>query len=293
MGTIQKGESPLALKIEKSKTIGFCFGVRRAVNTLEKAARQRGEIETLGDLVHNRQVLERLTRLGVKVISNPSEVKGDTIVISSHGVGPKVLKEFKDGDIKIIDTTCSFVKRAQTAAHKLAESGFYTIIYGDAGHAEVKGILGWAGGRGLATLDESVVSSMDELPRRIGILSQTTQKSNHFNAFTKAVIDVALVKDSELRIIDTICHDIRQRQADALELAGRVDTVIIIGGYKSANTKHLVELCSTVTDTFQVESAAEIEQSWLKGKKSVGIVAGASTDDSAIDGVLERLNHIA
>jgi 4-hydroxy-3-methylbut-2-enyl diphosphate reductase len=215
------------------------------------------------------------------------------VVISSHGVGPKVLKEFRDRDIKIIDTTCSFVKRAQTAARKLAESGFYTIVYGDAGHAEVKGILGWAGGRGLATLDESVISRMDKLPRRIGILSQTTQKPDYFNHFVKAVIDAALVKDSELRIIDTICHDIRQRQADALELAGRVDMVIIIGGHNSANTKHLVELCSTVTDTFLVESAAEIELSWLDGKQSVGIVAGASTDDQAIDEVYSRLKHMA
>jgi len=288
-----KGDSLLALKIEKSKTIGFCFGVRRAVDTLEKVARQRGEIETLGDLVHNRQVMESLTSLGVKVVGSPSDVRGDTVVISSHGVGPKVLKEFRNRGIKIIDTTCSFVKRAQTAARKLAESGFYTIVYGDAGHAEVKGILGWAGGRGLATLDESVISGINELPRRIGILSQTTQKPNHFNAFVKVVIDAALVKDSELRVIDTICHDIRQRQADALELAGRVDMIIIIGGHKSANTKHLVELCSTVTETFLVESADEINPSWLEGKKSVGIAAGASTDDSAIDGVLKRLDHLS
>ncbi len=292
MATMPKGDSRLVLRIEKSNTIGFCFGVRRAVDILEKVARQRGEIETLGDLVHNRQVLERLASLGVKVVGSPAEVKGDTVVISSHGVGPEILKEFEDRSIKIVDTTCSFVKRAQTTARKLSDSGFYTIVYGDEGHAEVRGILGWAGGRGLATLDESVISEMDELPRRIGILSQTTQKPNNFNDFTKAVIDAALVKDSELRIIDTICHDIRQRQADALELAGRVDTVIIIGGHKSANTKHLVELCSTVTDTFQVESAAEIEPSWLKGKKSVGIAAGASTDNSAINEVLERLNHI-
>jgi 4-hydroxy-3-methylbut-2-enyl diphosphate reductase len=282
----------LGLRIEKAETIGFCFGVRRAIDTLEQIVREKGGIETLGDLVHNRQVLKRLSGRGVSVVNSIEEIKGDTIIISAHGVGPQVIEELIDRNIKIIDTTCSFVKRAQNAASKLAEKGFYTIVYGDAAHSEVKGILGWAGGFGMATQDAETVITKDDLPLKLGLLSQTTQKPASFNNFAKDIIDSAMVKDSELRLIDTVCHDIRKRQADVLALAKRVDMVFVIGGNNSANTRHLLELCSTVKETRQVERPQEIKAQWLKGKKSVGIAAGASTDADSIEAVIKRLKEL-
>jgi 4-hydroxy-3-methylbut-2-enyl diphosphate reductase len=283
----------MSLKIERATSTGFCFGVERAVAMLEEATRSRGGLETLGAVVHNRQVLRRLESLGVCVVGSVAEVEGDTVAISSHGVGPLVIKEIRQRGINIIDTTCPFVKRAQVAARRLTEAGFYTVIYGDASHPEVKGILGWAGGKGKATLANAFLREGDELPRHLGVLSQTTQIPANFAHFVRNVIDVALVKDSELRIIDTLCHDIRKRQESALKLAGEVDLVLVVGGHNSANTRHLVELCSQITDTCLVETATEIEPSWLEGRRRVGITTGASTDEQAIDEVLARLKAIA
>ena len=282
----------MALKIEKAAGIGFCFGVRRAIDILERVAREHGGVETLGAVVHNRPVLDRLSDIGVRVVKSVDDIRGDTVVISSHGVTPEIEKEIRARHIGIVNTTCPFVHRAQVAARRLAESGFFVVVYGDAGHAEVKGILGWAGGKGIATLDEKFVASLDHLPRRLGVLSQTTKIPAHFTEFAKKLIDCAFGKDSELRIIDTICHDIRQRQAVALELANRVGLMLVIGGRNSANTNQLAELCSMVTRTYLVETADEIQLSWFQGQDHIGITAGASTDERTIDEVVTRLEEI-
>lgn len=283
----------MALKIEKAAGIGFCLGVRRAVDILERVARERGGVETLGAAVHNKQVLRRLANIGVRVVGGVDDIQGDTVAISSHGVSPQVEEEIRARHIDIIDTTCPFVKRAQVAALRLAESGFYTIVYGDADHPEVRGILGWARGNGVATLDAGVIARLNPLPRCLGVLSQTTQIPARFAEFVKKLIDSTLVKDSELRIIDTICHDIRQRQAAALKLASGADLVFVIGGYTSANTKHLAQLCSTVTETYLVETADEIQPSWLQGRCHIGVTAGASTDEQTINEVFTKLGALA
>jgi len=280
-------------RIERAARTGFCFGVRRAINQLERVAAERGGVETLGAVVHNQQVLQRLADIGVRVVRSVANIKGDCVVTSSHGVGPDVEEAIRARDIAVISTTCPFVRRAQVAARRLAESGFFVIVYGDAQHPEVTGILGWAKGQGLATLDEGPIAALTTLPRRIGILSQTTQVPGYFVEFTKKVIDIALVKDAEIRIIDTICHDIRQRQAAALELAHRADLMLVVGGRSSANTNRLAELCARVTETYHIETAAEIEPGWLRGKQLVGVTAGASTDERTVDEVMKRLAGLA
>jgi len=275
--------------VEKADKIGFCFGVKRAVDTLEKLARERGGIETLGAVVHNRQVLQRLAEIGVRVARNVDDIRGDIVATSSHGVGPQLEEELRARNIEIINTTCPFVKRAQVAARRLAESGFFVIIYGDADHPEVKGILGWTRGKGVATLNEKFMGTFDRIPRRLGILSQTTQVPAHFTAFIKNLVDTAFTRDTEMRVIDTICHDIRERQAAALKLADKVDMILVVGGHQSANTNRLAELCSEVTETHLIETAEEIQPSWLQGKSHIGITAGASTDEQTVDKILTAL----
>ena len=281
------------MKIEKAGKTGFCFGVRRAIDILEKVARERDGVETLGAVVHNQQVLQSLSEIGVRTVRNLDDIKGDVVATSSHGISPQVEEEIRTRHIDIINTTCPFVRRAQVAARRLAESGFYVIIYGDADHPEVRGILGWAMGKGIAIPDEKFIATLDRLPRRLGILSQTTQVPAHFTGFAKNVIGAALAKDSEIRIIDTICHDIRQRQAAALELAGKVELMLVIGGRSSANTNRLAELCSTVAKTYLVETAEEIKSAWLKGKKSIGVTAGASTAEQTVTEALTKLRTMS
>jgi len=279
--------------IEKSSEIGFCFGVRRAIDIVERVAHEHGRVETLGALVHNQQVLQRLAGIGVSVIKGLDDIQGDTVVISAHGANPQLEEELQARHIKVIDTTCPFVRRAQVVARRLAKSGFFVIIYGDANHSEVKGVLGWAGGRGMATLDEKLIAKLDPLPRRLGVLSQTTQIPAHFTEFVKKLIDSAFAGDSELRVTDTICHDTRKRQAAALELANRMDLMLVIGGHNSANTNHLAELCSTATKTHLIETAEEIQPSWFRGKHNIGITSGASTAEHTMNEALKKLEALA
>jgi len=277
------------MRIEKADKIGFCFGVRRAINILEKVAKERGGVETLGAVVHNQQVLQRLAKIGVRVVKDVDDIQGNTIATSSHGISPKLEEEIRARHIDIISATCPFVHRAQIVARRLADSGFFVVIYGDADHPEVKGILGWAKGNGIATLDEKFLAALDHLPRRLGVLSQTTQVPAHFTRFVKKLIDSAFTRDSELRIIDTICHDIRERQAAALKLANRVDLMLVIGGRNSANTNRLAELCSTVTKTYLIETPEDIESSWFRDQHHIGITAGASTAEETVNEVLMKL----
>jgi 4-hydroxy-3-methylbut-2-enyl diphosphate reductase len=277
------------MRIEKAGEIGFCFGVKRAINILENIARERGGVETLGPVVHNQQVLQRLANIGVRVAKDVNDIQSDTVVVSAHGISTQLEKEIQARHIEIIDTTCPFVRRLQLAARKLADSGFFVIIYGDSNHVEVKATLGWANNQGTAALEAKSITKLNHLPLRIGILSQTTRIPAHFNEFVKNIIDFALTRDSELRVIDTICHDIRKRQAVALELANRVDLMFVIGDRNSANTNRLAELCSTATKTYLVETAADIQPSWLEGRPCIGITAGASTSEQTIDEVIAKL----
>ena len=283
----------MAFRVEKAAGAGFCFGVRRAIDILEKVARERGQVETLGAVVHNQQVLQRLADIGVRVANRVDEIQGDSVAIGAHGVSPQLEDEIRARYTNIINTTCPFVHRAQIAARRLVRAGFFVIIYGDARHPEVRGILGWANGKGLATLDENFMATFEHLPRRLGVLSQTTQIPVRFTEFVKKIVDSALAKDAELRIIDTICHDIRERQRAALELANRVDLMLVIGSHSSANTNHLAELCATATKTCLVQTAEEIQSSWLEGHHHIGVTSGASTADETINEVLTKLKAMA
>ena len=281
------------MRIEKAGEIGFCFGVKRAINILENVAREQGSVETLGPVVHNQQVLQRLTELGVRIAKDANDIQGTTVAISAHGVSPELEQEIRARHIDVINTTCPFVHRAQVAARRLARAGFFVIVYGNADHPEVKGILGWANDKGMATLNEKFIASFDSLPHRLGVLSQTTQVPTHFIEFVKNLIDLAFARDSELRVIDTICHDIRKRQEAALKLAKSVDLMLVIGGHNSANSNRLAGLCSVVTKTYLVETAAEIQPSWLQGLSYIGVTAGASTGAQAIDEVMTKLEALA
>jgi 4-hydroxy-3-methylbut-2-enyl diphosphate reductase len=281
-----------APQIEKAARTGFCFGVRQAINILEKVARERGGVVTLGAVVHNQQVLQKLAEIGVKVVNNIEEIEGDTVVTSSHGVSPDLEDKIRARHNEVISTTCPNVHRAQAAAKKLAESNFFVIVYGDTDHPEVKGILGWAKGKGMATTDEQAVAALEPLPRRLGILSQTTQVPAHFREFVKKIIDLTLTKNSEIHVIDTICHDLRERQAAALKLAKRADLMLVVGGRSSANTNRIAELCAQVTETHLIETAADIKSGWLKGKKHIGVTSGASTAEDTVDEVMKKLKEM-
>ena len=283
------------IDILTASDMGFCFGVRRAVEMTEKAAAELGQISSLGSIVHNQQVVDRLHRLGITVVSSPDEADGRPIAITSHGVAPQVLREIERLGLPIIDTTCPMVTRSQQWAKRLSADGFAVIIFGDPEHREVRGVLGWAAGKGIAFPDEaSLDRAIDKLPSRLAVLSQTTQTESRFASFVGHLLQHRLQQIKELRVINTLCNATTSQQAAAQELARQVDLVIVVGGRESANTRHLAEVAREEgVETHQIESAAEIEAEWLEGRQRVGVTAGASTPDEAIDAVVARLRELA
>jgi len=278
------------MEIERASEMGFCFGVRRAIELVEKAAGERGPLQTLGALVHNRQVVDRLELCGVSVAASLDELQGNIVAIASHGVGPEGMEQVRIRGFEVIDATCPFVRKAQVVAKRLGKAGFWVLVFGDAAHPEVRGVLGWAGENASASLE---VPRLDKLPRRLGILCQTTQNQERFAEFVAGVISHKSAKFTELRIFNTICDATSKHQVAALALAGRVDLMFVVGGQDSANTKRLARICAdTGVTTYHIEAAAEVDPRWLRGHYRVGVTAGASTPDEVIDEVVQALEEV-
>jgi 4-hydroxy-3-methylbut-2-en-1-yl diphosphate reductase len=281
------------IRVEKAKETGFCFGVRRALKILEEANEKYGEMETLGPVVHNQRVVDDLSQLGVKVVTSPDQISGNIAVIPSHGMPPQVAEELKARGLRVIDTTCPNVRKAQKAAKELAAAGFFVVAFGDPNHPEVKGILGWAGGKGIAIPNSQAISELGQLPRRLGLLSQTTRNPNQFAQFISSFVIWSLPLVQELRIVNTLCNITKKRQAEAVNLARKVDVMIVVGGRNSANARCLAEVCSsTGTETHHIEKAEEIERGWLRGKTSVGVTTGTSIPDQVTNEVMLKLNQL-
>ncbi len=281
------------MKVEKAKEMGFCVGVRLTLDQLRKALHQHSTLESLGEVVHNRRVVEDMARQGVKVVDSLEQARGKVVAITAHGVGPQIEQEIEARGLTKVDTTCPFVRQAHKAAKELARAGFTVLIFGDASHPEVKGVLGWAGEKGIAAQLEQVPHLWRKPPRRLGVLSQTTQNPEQYALFLKSLVDNCLGSIAELRIINTICPATRKRQAAALELAGKADLMIVIGDRSSANTRYLAKSCaSSGVETHLIDGAEEIDPAWLKGKRHLGITAGASTPDSTIEEVLLKLQSL-
>jgi 4-hydroxy-3-methylbut-2-enyl diphosphate reductase len=274
--------------------MGFCFGVRRAVEMMQEEARTGLPIASLGSVVHNPQVVGRLREQGVDVVKALDDIGSRRVAITAHGVGPTVLEQAETLGLEVVDTTCPIVTRAQQWAKRLLESGFAVIVFGDPDHKEVRGILGWARGKAITLRDESEIDTLpDDLPSKIGVLAQTTHTEARFASFVNRLLQQRMHRISELRVINTLCNATTGQQAAALELAQQVDAMVVVGGRESANTRHLAEICvGEGLPTHHIESATEIDPSWFSEDMTVGVTAGASTPDFVIDEVVARLERL-
>jgi 4-hydroxy-3-methylbut-2-enyl diphosphate reductase len=269
---------------------GFCEGVERAYQIALEQTEAGQLVFMLGNIVHNAQVVSKFTRAGAKIIKNLSEIPPNSIgilIISAHGVPPEVYQEVKGKGLRVVDTTCPWVKKAQKIAKELAEEGRYVIIVGDTGHPEVKGLVGWSGGKAVVVENPSDPQKLKLSPdARVGILAQTTQAEEHF----RKIVDAVKHKVKDVKEYDTICGATAKRQAAAVNLARKVNLMLVIGDPMSANTKRLTELCAaTGVETHQIQTAAELQSSWLNQKEKVGITAGASTPEWIIKDVTSFL----
>lgn len=274
------------MEIIKVKNAGFCFGVKRAIDlALETVKKEKNHVYTLGPLIHNPQVCERLKKQGIIEAKDLSEIKSGIIILRSHGVPPKLYEEISQAGFKIVDAVCPNVKKVQQLAHELKEEGYEVIVVGEKNHPEVRSIIGTVEGHTIVVEGPQEVKKI-KLNRKIGVIAQTTQTIDNF----KKVIEILLDKTKELKINNTICKIVENIQKNSLIVAKQVDLMLVVGGKNSANTTRLFQICQAKTEyAYHIETAEEIEQNWLKGVKKIGITGGTSTAPWIIEQVVERL----
>jgi len=275
------------MKVVVARHAGICYGVERALKMAAEAATTTDRVATLGPLIHNPQAVAALQERGVGVASSLDEIEQGTVVIRSHGVDPAVIEQAEQKGLAVVDATCPFVRAAHTCAAELAASGYAVVIVGESDHPEVEGILAHAGGE--AVIVERAADLPARLPRRIGVVVQTTQQLDTL----RDVVDDLLPRTAELRVCNTICSATAKRQTAAAELAEEVDVIVVVGGHNSGNTTRLTEICRARNPrTHHVETAAELDPAWFKGASVVGVSAGASTPDEQIQGVISAIESI-
>ncbi len=272
---------------------GFCFGVKRAVNmAFEASCGDHGPVHTLGPLIHNPQVVERLDGKGVRAVSALEEIDRGMVILRSHGVSsPQVIEEAKARGLHVVDATCPFVTNAQRYAKQLVEEGYSVVMVGNRHHPEAQSILGHAGANILVTENfEEIRQMLNRFPKkRLGILSQTTQTFAKFSEIVSKALEICI----EVKVFNTICYATEENQTETMAMADRTDAMVVVGGRNSANTTHLADICrERGIPTYHIEAVSEILPEMFVGVQRVGVTAGASTPDWIISEVVERLRQM-
>lgn len=305
------------VQIIRASEMGFCMGVRRAVQIMEGEATPDRPVYSVGEIVHNPHVVRGLERSGVIQLPGPDDIDGDVgaatadrvrqgrVAITAHGVGEKVVRQLESTGLEIIDTTCPIVTRAQRYGQKFVRDGWHVLIFGDPGHKEVRGIMGWTidkTGQSHATIVPG--ATYDELkrlvdefpggfPNKIGVMAQTTHKMEDFAKFVANLMLLQRDRNFEFHVVNTLCHATTGQQEAAAALAATVDVMVVVGGRKSANTRHLKEVCEEQgTRAYHIEGPGELQREWFEGLNRIGLSAGASTPDYSIDEVEARIREL-
>ena len=281
------------MHVIRAKHGGFCMGVALALNKLDAIVDSHpGPIATMGEIIHNPQVIEDYAHKGVRCLKNTEEAQeGMAVLIRAHGVPRDMEADLRRRCSHVEDATCPRVKRAQLAIAKTTASGRELLLYGEASHPEVRGLISYAAGA------SHIFSSLEELEnvlmhcslqgRSVVLAAQTTQDRLIFDKMHQRLAECF---GSSLTVLDTICDATRERQKEAVDLAGRVQAMVVVGGRSSGNTRRLAELATTRgVPTVLVETADELDPAQFQKYDTVGLTAGASTPKSIIDEVEDRL----
>lgn len=276
-----------SLEVILADYLGFCYGVKRAIKIARENAAPDGSACTLGPIIHNPQMVERLKDEGIGTIDCLDDLKRGKVIIRSHGVGPETYEKAEAMGLECVDATCPHVKKAQLSAKELAEEGRFVVIVGEKEHPEVHSIVQWAGGN-VAVIETVAEAASVPNASRLGIISQTTFSGERFREIVSALLD----KSRDIRVMRTICTATDQRQRAARELASKVDVMLVIGGKNSANTTRLAQLCAKICRTYHIETAEELRPAWFDNIEKIGITAGASTPDWIIKEVYKKCQRI-
>ena len=276
------------MQVKLAKTAGFCFGVKRAVETVyEQVKEHQGEtIYTFGPIIHNAEVVKDLEAKGVKVLHTVEELRdldGGIVIIRSHGVSKDVYDILEERGVICVDATCPFVKKIHRIVQEESENGKEIVIIGDATHPEVKGIMGWAkNGAYVVKTEEDAQNLIFPDNSQICVVSQTTFNYNKF----KYLVEILSKKSYDINVLNTICSATKERQTEAESIAKEVDAMIVIGDKHSSNTQKLFEICKKACDnTYYIQTLDDLNENQLKSVKTVGITAGASTPNNIIEEV--------
>src|SRR5690606_37387661 len=267
-------------KIVVAETLGYCWGVRRAVDIIQDAADSEHPVAPIGDIIHNPQVVQRLRSQGVEGATSVEEAKSrgfKRVAITAHGMGPHLAVQAEQNGMELIDTTCPLVTKVQRLGQKLVRQGYFLVVYGDSFHPEVRGVLAWA-----ETSRAVAAKHIEDLPwnaprgstdpdakvppRKVAVVSQTTKNVDEFMEFVTQLTSMVARDGGEIRVCNTICEPTSERQNALRRLAGEVDLILAIGGKKSSNTARLAEVGRSYgVPSYHIESEAEIEPAWLDG----------------------------
>lgn len=284
--------------------LGYCWGVRRALDIIEKAGDVNNPVATIGDVIHNPQVVDRLRSRGIDTAGSIDEAIAagyKRVSITAHGAGPERTAEAKAKGLEMIDTTCPLVTKVQRLGEKLVRQGYYLVVYGDHFHPEVRGILAWANtkracpAKHIEDLPWNAPRGSNDAdaivpPRKVAVVSQTTKNVDEFMEFVTKLTAMVARDGGEMRICNTICEPTSDRQNALRRLATEVDLILAIGGKKSSNTARLAEVgWSYGVPSYHIESEADIDTVWFDGVERVGVTAGASTPDDVIESVVDYL----
>ena len=278
------------MQVLLAKSAGLCFGVRRAVEkALSVAAESEVPVFTDGPLIHNPGMLAELERRGIRVSDDPAAVpSGATLIVRAHGIPPERRKALLAATPHLVDATCPEVARIQGIIRSRVGRGHTVVILGDAGHAEVVGLLGHAQGRGYVVASAADVAALPADLAPVTLVSQSTQDEDAFDAVAAAVC----ARFPGAEILDTICDATRSRQDELRELAARADMLVVVGSSTSANTRRLAAVGARHRPTILVRDADDIHPSDFAAARVVGLTAGASPPDAAIQAVRAKLESL-
>lgn len=276
------------MDVKVAKTAGFCFGVKRAVETVYEQIEKFNDtrIYTYGPIIHNEEVVKDLKSKGVDVIHDEEELKkldSGVVIIRSHGVPKRIHDLLEERGLQCVDATCPFVKKIHRIVEKESKAGKHIVIIGDENHPEVQGIRGWSENEvTVIKTEEQAQAFFASSESGICIVSQTTFNYNQF----KYLVEIICEKNYNVSVLNTICNATKERQTEAESIAKEVDVMIVIGDKHSSNTQKLFEICNNAcANTYYIQTLDDLNVNQLKSVQTVGITAGASTPNNIIEEV--------
>ena len=283
------------MEVKLAKTAGFCFGVKRAVDTVYEEIEKNPDtpIYTYGPIIHNEEVIKDMRKKGIHVIESDEELKTiqkGIVIIRSHGVSKSVCDKLNEAGMQCVDATCPFVKKIHKIVERESEQDRHIVIIGNEQHPEVEGIMGWA--KGPVTVIQTVEDAKkfaEDNKNNVTVVSQTTFNYNKF----KELVEILSETSYDVSVLNTICSATKERQTEAKLIAEEVDAMIVIGDKKSSNSQKLFEICNTACKaTYFIQTLDDLNTNQLRSVDTVGITAGASTPNNIIEEVQNNVRII-